>query len=372
MLIAGCSNSLITKYQDKQCIGNCDAPAAEQELFNQPVYQTVQMFVAEMGVVLVVLLNKWSAKRNAKYDQYQPVSDSPAEESTSESNGEISKSVGELRGKRILLLALPATCDIIGTTLMNVGLLLVPVSIFQMVRGAIVLFVGSFSVIFLKRKLSRKQWAGLLSVTAGVFVVGLSAIGSNKNDSSSTKSTWETTFGVLLILLAQVFTASQFVLEEFILEKYSMEPIKVVAWEGTFGVVITIVTSFLVYSLFVVKTPETHSIFDLSEGVSQVLSHKQLLISSFVIMVALATFNVTGLTVTRVISATSRSTIDTCRTVGIWAVSLLIGWETFQFLQLVGFAMLVYGTLLFNGVISGDDETKKNVDQLLPNEFEHT
>ena len=36
---------------------------------------------------------------------------------------------------------------------MNVGLLFTPVSIYQMTRGALVLFVGVFSVIFLKRRL---------------------------------------------------------------------------------------------------------------------------------------------------------------------------------------------------------------------------
>jgi hypothetical protein len=36
---------------------------------------------------------------------------------------------------------------------MNVGLLYTPVSIYQMTRGALVLFVGVFSVLFLKRKL---------------------------------------------------------------------------------------------------------------------------------------------------------------------------------------------------------------------------
>ena len=36
---------------------------------------------------------------------------------------------------------------------MNVGLLYTPVSIYQMTRGALVLFVGAFSVLFLRRRL---------------------------------------------------------------------------------------------------------------------------------------------------------------------------------------------------------------------------
>jgi hypothetical protein len=62
-------------------------------------------------------------------------------------------------------------------------------------------------------------------------------------------------------------------------------------------------------------------------------------------------FNYFGLSVTRSVSATARSTIDTCRTLFIWLVSLALGWESFKWLQVVGFMMLVYGTFLFNDIV---------------------
>src|SRR5271167_3960945 len=62
-------------------------------------------------------------------------------------------------------------------------------------------------------------------------------------------------------------------------------------------------------------------------------------------------FNFFGLSVTRTVSATSRSTIDTCRTLFIWIVSLALNWETFKWLQVVGFVLLVYGTFLFNDIV---------------------
>ena len=58
--------------------------------------------------------------------------------------------------------------------LMNVGLLYTPVSIFQMTRGALVLFVGILSVMFLHRRLHLYQWLALIVVMGGVGVVGLS------------------------------------------------------------------------------------------------------------------------------------------------------------------------------------------------------
>ncbi|KAL2164372.1 hypothetical protein VTH06DRAFT_3588 [Thermothelomyces fergusii] len=85
-------------------------------------------------------------------------------------------------------------------------------------------------------------------------------------------------------------------------------------------------------------------------------------------------FNFFGLSVTRSVSATARSTIDTCRTLFIWMVSLGLGWETFKWLQVVGFALLVYSTFLFNGVVQPPFAflRVREVEELLPEEpIEH-
>lgn len=57
------------------------------------------------------------------------------------------------------LITHPAPAD--PPQLMNVGLLYTPVSIYQMTRGALVLFVGVFSVLFLRRRLWLYQCAPL-------------------------------------------------------------------------------------------------------------------------------------------------------------------------------------------------------------------
>lgn len=141
-----------------------------------------------------------------------------------------------LEGWRTVLLAIPACCDITGTTLMNVGLLFVAASIYQMTRGALVLFVGLFSVLFLKKKLYLVHWFSLVIVVLGVALVGLAgAIFSDKSPASFPDHSPElktamllvrdaaaqatdpvvvqTIVGIFLIAGAQIFTASQFCLE---------------------------------------------------------------------------------------------------------------------------------------------------------------
>lgn len=75
-----------------------------------------------------------------------------------------------------LLLAIPASFDIIGSSLMNVALTLIPASIYQMLRGMIIIVTSAFSIIFLKRKLYRHHWTSVGVIFVGVLLVGLSAV----------------------------------------------------------------------------------------------------------------------------------------------------------------------------------------------------
>lgn len=282
----------------------------------------------------------------------------------------------DLVGWRVILLALPACCDIAGTTLMNIGLLFVAASIYQMTRGALILFVGLFSVIFLHRKIYLYQWSALFIVVLGVAIVGLAgAIAPNPQAQPDPKTAVETglllarttieevktaakssdalytIIGVLMIAAAQLFTATQFVLEEWILEKYSLDPIKVVGWEGVFGFIVTVIT-MLILHLAIGRTEKgRNGYFDAGEGWREVTQNKAIAVSSVLIMISIGGFNFFGLSITRNVSATARSIIDTCRTLFIWIVSLGLGWETFKWLQIVGFALLVYGTFLFNDIV---------------------
>ena len=85
--------------------------------------------------------------------------------------------------------------------------------------------------------------------------------------------------------------------------------------------------------------------FDIPKGWHQIIHTPRVFWTCIAIMISIGSFNFFGLSVTSRVSATARSLIDTCRTLGIWIVSLAIGWENLVFplslLQVAGFAMLV-------------------------------
>ena len=352
MLVTGVCNTLLTKYQDLQCVRDCSNPdPSKRHRFEQPVMQTAQMFIGEMGCWLVVAgvwtFNRYLVTRNDAA-LYAPISDASTavdtpdgevndnnqareqedRDDTDEENDVGVKSVEDegripLTGWRTVLLAFPACCDITGTTLMNVGLLFVAASIYQMTRGALVLFVGLFSVVFLKRKLGWYKWLALVIVMLGVAVVGLAGIvegdgkvpdldgkgadgavvatvegnvelkhllstmGKRAGDIATHSAVLNTIVGILMIAGGQVFTATQFVVEESIMERYALQPLKVVGWEGVFGFLVTVI-AMTVLHFAVGRTPQgRYGYFDASEGLREVAENRTIAVTSLLIMVSI-------------------------------------------------------------------------------------
>ncbi|KAF9533489.1 hypothetical protein CPB83DRAFT_845347 [Crepidotus variabilis] len=362
MLLTGSSNSLWSKWQDMQCVENCaDQDPTKHVVYEQPVWQTLQMFIGEMLCFLPVLYT-WFKNRG----QTRPASPPPPSKDDPEGL--------PLTGWKVLLFWLPAACDLTGTTLMNIGLLYTPVSIYQMTRGALVLFVGAFSVIFLRRKLYLYQWISLLIVMAGVALVGYSGslikhavkeavvehlarafdLKQNPNVKAiEDPAVTGVLIGVFFVLFAQIFTATQFVVEEKVMGQYTVSPLMAVGWEGLFGT-LSILLLFPILSIPSVSA--LSPFFDLPRGWNQMIYTPSVLYSGIAICFSISLFNFFGLSVTRHVSATARSLTDTCRTLVIWIISLGLGWEKLVFpvslLQVVGFGLLVYGTFLFNNLVT--------------------
>jgi drug/metabolite transporter (DMT)-like permease len=281
------------------------------------------MFIGEMGCWLFIggfALYERFVGTNRADDGYQPVENGDAEDydndaesirSTTPINPAAKAMVinaedrTPLVGWRVLLLSLPAICDICGTTLMNVGLLFVVPSIYQMTRGALVLFVGLFSVIFLKRRLHLYQWFALVTVVIGVGIVGLA--GAIYKDHKATPAAMlvireaiamvareartpealRAIIGVFLIAGAQIFTASQFVLEEWILENYALEPLKVVGWEGLFGFLVTLLGMAILHLAIGRTDAGRYGYFDVVEAWREITSYREIGISSLLIMISI-------------------------------------------------------------------------------------
>ena len=91
-----------------------------------------------------------------------------------------------------------------------------------------------------------------------------------------------------------------------------------------------------------------------------------LLAFCFLGILSIATFNITGVTVTKYINALARSICDVTRTILVWIAGIIVTltagsvypnyrWEIVDGLaigiQLIGFVILVFGNLIYNGIV---------------------
>jgi len=262
-------------------------------------------------------------------------------------------------------------------------------SSFQMLRGAVIVFTGLLSTFFLRRRLQIYRWIGIIFVIIGLVIVGLCDIlykpnsghhnntltfmeetenqtifsteyygvynpQFTKDEPPSNHSSNEQFLGDILIVCAQVIVATQMVYEEKFITKYQVPALQAVGWEGTFGF-LTLAT-LLIPFYFIPVGPKfgnnpRHVLEDVYDGLYQ-LAHNPLLAIAFCgTVVSISFFNFAGISVTKEMSATTRMVLDSVRTLVIWGVSLAVGWQPFQALQLLGFMVLVIGMCVYNDIL---------------------
>lgn len=119
---------------------------------------------------------------------------------------------------------------------MNIALTMVAASVYQMLRGMIIIVTAAMSILFLKKKLYLHHWSSIATIFIGVFMVGLAALLFKDDDAGSEETT--NALGIAMLVVAQLFSGGLFIVEEKLLGDYYLDPLKVVGLEGLWGVII--------------------------------------------------------------------------------------------------------------------------------------
>lgn len=138
--------------------------------------------------------------------------------------------------------------------------------------------------------------------------------------------------GYALIAFSLFFNGFFFVFEQKLLSKYHLDPLEVVGYEGGFGFAIYFVLLFILPFIpcafgkdACVSSESGFLVMELPfQYFSQAFSNPLLLIFCILGIFSIATFNVTGVTVTKHINALARSIGDVTRTILVWGFGLLV------------------------------------------------
>ena len=250
---------------------------------------------------------------------------------------------------------IPCAFDIVASTLMFVGLTMIAASIYQMLRGMIVFVASILSIIFLNKRYYRHHWTALSLVVVGVAIVGVSPV-IYPDDSGDDDNSKNATVGLILVVAGQLFSGINMVAEEKLFRVFYIHPLQMVGWEGFWGMLIYAV--ILVILQFIPCPSKDICAFETIEDTPQALySFTQnywiwvLLIGS---LLSITVYNSTNVAVTKYANCVQKSTINTSKTALVWVFFLAYpgkGHERFIWLQVVGFVILIFGTLMYNEII---------------------
>eukprot|EP00455_Lapot_gusevi_P022382 TRINITY_DN232_c0_g1_i1.p1 TRINITY_DN232_c0_g1~~TRINITY_DN232_c0_g1_i1.p1 ORF type:complete len:367 (-),score=138.06 TRINITY_DN232_c0_g1_i1:137-1237(-) len=327
-IFTGSLNTLAAKWADRTDARGIDGVARP---FVHPFFQAIFMFLGEsLCFVAYHIMLRRNAGKPASSDE--PQNDPLAGEIDSRPQAPAS------------LFLIPALCDYIATSVMFFGLNLTYASVFQMLRGGVIVFTGLLSVMWLKRQMAWSKWAGI-----GFIMVGLAVVGISSALNASGKASSNMMLGNLLVLVSQIIVAFQMVLEERLLMNYQVAPLLAVGYEGLFGLFFSLT---LLLPLYYIPGWDVGGVLENTPQALAQMGNSGVLTASLIVTVfSIAFFNAFGLTITKMASATTRTIVDSVRVLFVWAICLALGWEHFHFLQVIGFAVLLLGTFTYNGVI---------------------
>jgi drug/metabolite transporter (DMT)-like permease len=219
-----------------------------------------------------------------------------------------------------LLLAIPACFDIVASTLMNIALTMVAASVYQMLRGIIIVITAGMSIIFLKAKLYRHHWTAIALICIGAIMVGCAALFFKTDEEKLHPETETKPLGIILLIIAQLFAGGMFIVEEKLLGDYYLDPLKVVGLEGMWGLIIyaILLPIFQYIPCGIVDLSPYGVLEDTNLAFLEFGTNIYLVLLSIGVCFSISGFNSFGVAVTKNASAAQRSTIDTSRTVLIW------------------------------------------------------
>lgn len=211
------------------------------------------------------------------------------------------------------------------------------------------------SIIFLKKRYFLHHWISLALVVFGVAIVGMSPI-VYPDDAGNDETSKNPIFGLILILVGQIFAGFNMIVEEKLFRKFYIHPLQMVGWEGFWGL---IVYSGILAGLQFLPCHDAEvcpygTVEDSKQALLELGKNHLTWILALGSILSIIIYNTSDLAVIKYASCAQKATINTSKTTLVWVFFLAYpgnGHERFIWLQIVGFFLIIIGTLVYNEIL---------------------
>ena len=350
----------------------------ESKQFSLTWFYNIIMFFAEM-VGLPIYYIKYCISQ-----QRRPTINLEPEEIK---EGQILLEIEEEKPKKknILILILPCLCDTIGTFLANIGFAQLHGSIFQTLKGAMIMIITFLiSKFFLKNKHILDHYIAISIALLGFILVGVSSFFGNLSTNSTTFDfDGFTLLGIGLIILSTFFNSIQLGLEEHYMRKYKFHPYFCIGYEGLFGffinLIICIILSFIscgdepshfFQNICIKDNNNVWKVENILFSLTKIFTELNFAFFALFSIIFLGAFNLFSINITKYSGAMGRSIAENFRTFLPYIFFVLPileegKREQFNWFRLFGLILIFISLIIYYGTFKFDKrriiKQKKNI-----------
>lgn len=360
MLVFGTTSNVLSKTQYMQDALGRNGTVPQTHRYDKPYFESFTMFLGMTVCMIAYAIQKLLGHKEYEQEEMAPLT----------VNGTQKKPT--IPWKVYFVIAVPAIFDLLASTLMGIGLLWVSASVYQMMRGALMVFGAILAIFFLKRRLYGFHWIGVVLCVVALAMVGLANLldPARQTSSGDQGGAGVIALGMALILLSQLVQASQIVVEDHLMSSISAPAFLIVGMEGIWG---TVITGALILPIVQFTPLPDGCVFyaeksdfackaahlyheDTIDSFDMLGNNPVLLILMLTWMIVIFGYNAAGMKVTQTLKSVVRTILEACRTMGIWIVDLMLfyciggdvakhssaeDWDDWSWLQLAGFLFLL-------------------------------
>lgn len=323
MLFSATFDTTATKFMNRSFLPPCSG--CTPQYFEAPIFQTWTGYIGEFLLLPIYSV----ASRMARARGVPCVLDFP------NSLDDVKK----VKPSRWIWL-LPLLLDFPSTMCLNYSTMLVRASTVQMLRSFNIILTFFLSAFLLKNRLYIHQLLGVILVLIGMTLVGLYEMIYPETETNYGNLQW---LGVLMALTGTTLSSLQWVLEESIFRRYYCSPFEGVGWMGVYGIILGVGVLGLAHVTNLENTRRT--LYQLTSNSHQA---RLLLLFALLYVISLSVNTASGITVTKLSSSLLRTIVNANRTVSIWVIEMVLGWETFDVLNFSGLVTLIMAMIVYN------------------------
>lgn len=265
----------------------------------------------------------------------------------------------------LILLIIPCLCDLCCTLLLLIAQVYITASIWQMLRGTVIVITALLKRFLLEHKLRVHMWAGIAMITVSMLLVASVSIffSSSSSGSDDTTVSSDPQLGVTLVMIGCLAQGLQYVFEEKVMSgDDNAPPLVVIGMEGLWGTVLTI---FVIYPIaYSLPGNDMGSYENPFNSYHMIASSPALIMICIAFVLFVTCYNVSVIYVTKYLSSIWHAILDNFRPISIWMLDLCIFYYILpnsaygeqwlnpgSWVQLAGLFVLLFGTAVYNGSV---------------------